>query len=221
MVNGVVRASLALAVAAALSTTTAAGARAEEEHAADGTVMGVGVRVGGYGFRDIEYDSAADWRDCRMDGAGVFHVANLTPHWFTEASVDVYVANGRVVAEEGMDRLSLHALGAMGFRAFPQSVVSAVFQLGGGVEYTEVEWATRGESAQGLYPLGFVGAGGEINAGDHVRMGMNLRLFVMAGFEPEEQVLAVYEDGTADVGTTTEAGAEAAGQLQFFLRYDL
>lgn len=217
---GLARATLALGLAL-VTTVAATGAGAEEGAGDAGTVMGVGVRIGGYGFRDIEYDSAADWRDCRMDGAGVFHVANLTPHWFTEASVDLYVANGRVVAEEGMDRLSLHALGAMGFRAFPEAVVSAVFQLGGGLEYTEVDWDTRGESAQGVYPLGFVGAGGEVNAGDHVLLGMNLRLFVMAGFEPEEEVLAVYEDGTVELGTSTEAGAEAAGQLQFFLRYDL
>ena len=180
--------------------------------------LGIGLRVGGYGFREIDGDSSTQWTDCRMDGIGVFNTISFTPSWFVETSIDYYQAIGSVVEEEGMDRLSLHALATGGFRAFPSSIFSPTVQVGIGGEFTRVTWAGYEETLASFFPMGFVGAGGELSIGDHAVLGANIRMFMMAGLAPQEE--HEHSDGV-HLHTPSHAEPQAAGQLQFWFRYDL
>lgn len=214
--------SLALTASAAVAWADETPVSTATAKADDGVTFGIGARIGGYGFRQVTNDDVTNWEQCRMNGVGIFGTLDLTDHLFTELSIDGYYATGDVV-NDGIDRVSLHAFGALGLRMFPNSLISPHIQIGGGGEWTRVELTDADQLTDGWYPAGFIGTGGELNLGDHLKLGMNLRVFAMA--------LPVYEYVTYDVAEAdTSRGApggsddipmefEMASQLQFFLRY--
>lgn len=215
-------ASLAWTALAATASADEAPASTAKARANDSVTLGIGARIGGYGFRQATNDDTTNWEQCRMNGVGIFGTVDLTDHVFTELSIDGYYATGDVV-NQGIDRVSLHAFGALGLRMFPHSLISPHIQLGGGAEWTRVELTDADQLTDGWYPAGFIGTGGELNLGDHLKLGLNLRVFAMA--------LPVYDYATYNVAEAdTSRGApggdddipmefEMASQLQFFLRY--
>ncbi|HUH02412.1 MAG TPA: outer membrane beta-barrel protein [Kofleriaceae bacterium] len=189
-----------------------------------------GMRVGGYGFRNTQAESAAEkWNDCRMNGLGLFGQKHLTEHAFLEAGSDIYFSDDMILGEdsthaENMDRLSGLLSVSAGLRMYPASRVSAYAQVGVGLELTRV---TMGAAAHGhtdgpvaasapaemtstrTLPMGFVGFGGDVRVGSRTRLGANFRTNLMAHFDHGEGM------------TTLEAVPEAANQVQFYLRYSL
>jgi hypothetical protein len=186
-----------LALAVVLGATTPAAAEP----------WGFGARIGGYGFRDVGGDGHGDWNDCRMNGLGVFGERRFGEHAFAEAALDMYTATGESVMTEHMDRVSTLATVAAGLRMFPNAIVSPFVQVGLGAEHTHVTAGTFDESR--VLPVGFIGAGGDLHLGDHLRLGMTLRALVMGAFD----------HGAPDKDPTLSA--KPAAQLQFFARYDL
>ncbi len=188
----------------------------------DDSSLGFGARVGGYGFRHVE-QSRTEWTDCRMDGLGLFTTMAFGKHLFAEGGLDYYQAHADVV-EEGMDRQSLHGTLALGLRMFPDFFLTPHVQLGGGMEWTDVQMNDTGAESSEVLPTGFLGVGGELNITDSLKVGGNLRMYVMA--HPEHGEGGHSHESTTrqglratDVGVPMEYGA--AGQLQFFLRYAL
>ncbi|MFB6371694.1 MAG: hypothetical protein ABEN55_00930 [Bradymonadaceae bacterium] len=99
--------------------------------------LGLGVRLGGHGFRHVR-DERISWEDCRMNGAGLFATLDFTNQFFGELSMDYYHATGSTVAS-GMDRVSVYVLGAAGARLLPDFIVSPYLQVGIGPEWTRIE----------------------------------------------------------------------------------
>lgn len=179
---------------------------------------GFGARVGGYGFR--HEDGQGTWDDCQMNGFGVFGTLDYNRHLFGELGVDFYHAAPGVV-EAGMDRISTHTLAGVGLRMLPDFVISPTAQLGGGVEWTRIE---MGEAAtSGVYPLGYIGLGAEVNATQHFKLGATFRMLLTA--HPAHDASAHSHDTSeppdAHVAGSVETEAELAAQAQFFLRYAL
>jgi hypothetical protein len=173
-------------------------------------VWGVGARVGGYGFRDVE-DGETTWDDCRMEGVGLFAERRFGRHLFGEAGLDLYNAKGEAVERELMDRRSLHATVAAGVRMFPSSVVAPYVQVGVGVEHTQVMMMTHEDTR--VLPSAFLGLGAEAKIGRHLRLGMNVRFHLMGHFDHVP----------TDFSDSGELKVEArpVAQGQFFARYDL
>lgn len=165
----------------------------------------IGVRVGGYGFRENS-GGHSDWRDCRMNGIGVFAEHSLPGPLFVEAGLDAYFADdtgGFSHAEPGMDRVSGLLTVAGGVRFFPQALVSPYVQLGTGLELTRVTMLE--EESSYVLPVGFFGLGGDLRLG-RVRLGASLRVHAMGHFE----------HGAAMHGLEPEA--ELASQGQFYAK---
>ena len=172
-----------------------------------------GIRVGGYGFRDSSPDGATVWTDSRMDGLGLFVSRSLGHHVFAEVGLDLYRAHGEIVALGDMDRVSTHLSAAVGLRMFPGSLLSPYVQAGLGGEVTHVRFG-HGPLEMRLYPSGFLGVGGDLRLGDHLRVGANARLHMMA-----HPTALVTDRGGYVHAPEFEPGA--AGQAQLFARYEL
>ena len=196
-------------------------------------VPGFGFRVGGYGFREIDGDSTA-WSDCRMDGMGLFGTLDLNRNLFAELSADFYNARHSTVNDERMDRFSAHSLAAIGFRMFPEFVLTPYIQAGGGAEWTRIELHDTGAEKTAVYPMGFLGFGAEVTIIEHLSLGANVRMLLAA--HPEHQHDGSHAHGEAlsasghpQVGTKrlslesdgVETKMRQAAQAQFFLRYAL
>ncbi len=185
--------------------------------------LGVGARIGGYGFREVQGDSVT-WEDCRMNGTGVFLTLDANKHLFGEVGFDLYHATGPTVAS-GMDRISFHNQYALGVRFLPDFFVTPYVQVGGGPEITHIE--VDGAEKTAVLPSGFMGLGGEINIGD-LKLGMHFRALMMS-----HPVHSHGTDGVYQLGLEPEAGGshgesvaaevqtdwEVAGQAQFWVRY--
>jgi hypothetical protein len=156
--------------------------------------------------------------DCRMNGLGVFGTLGLGPLLFTELGADIYLATDKAVRETGMDRLSFDTIAAVGVRGFPGWVVRPLVQAGLGLEVSHLSWNADGAELTSVHPLGFVGTGAEVAVGDSLRLGLNLRLYLMAAFQPVLTVAAY--DGGASARVTGDAVMSAAGQLQLWARFD-
>lgn len=193
-----------------------------------------GVRVGGYGFRRTEGDRRNAWDDCRMNGMGAFAVRNLGRNAFVEGGVDLYFSEAFPLepaeGEDSMDRLSSLFTIAGGLRMAPAARISAYAQVGGGLELTKVEIEPLGGATikdERALPVGFVGVGGDLRVSERLRLGMNLRAYVMGHFEhghdgahaiARDQDDAVPSNG-ADHGLAVEP--EVAAQGQFYVQYAL
>ena len=174
--------------------------------------IGVGMRVGGYGFRHAEKDTLA-WDDCRMNGVGAYGTYDFTDHFFAELGFDHYFATGPTISE-GMDRKSYFVTAALGVRMLPDTFISPYMQLGGGPEWTTIE--ALGHSTSTVAPSGFVGLGGEVNIG-HFHFGSHIRAYSMVHPLHGHSETQAHQDIHANDEVETEQ--EVAGQMQFFVRY--
>jgi hypothetical protein len=174
--------------------------------------VGVGARVGGYGFREVE-DGEATWQGCRMNGFGLFGTYDLDRdrELFAEGGLDFYQATDDAVRDERMDRLSLHAQVALGVRFFPDFIVSPHVQAGLGAEWTKLEVVGTTLRRDALLGTGFLGLGAELNASQRLHLGSNLRMLAMAGPDLAHR----------KAGDDLPLAYRAAGQAQFYVRYDL
>lgn len=170
----------------------------------------IGARTGGYGFRQLNQEGTLiNWQNCRMNGVGAFGGFELGSKLYSELSVDMYYATARPL-EQGIDRLSFHTQGLVGFRMPITSWLIPHVHLGGGAEVTRVE--IFGREDRGVKPVGFVGLGGELALGDF-RFGSTIRSNVMQ--LPEYQWSADRTDATVEYTT------EIAAQMLFSVRYIL
>ena len=166
----------------------------------------IGVRVGGYGFRQLDTDESRNWNNCRMNGVGIYTTMDISRHLFAELSADMYHAHTPTL-RQGIDRISLHTAAVLNARMAPDFLISPFIQIGGGAEYTWVE--VYGNKDQALMPVGFVGLGGEVNI-DRFKLGMTIRSNAMQLPEYNWQ-----DTSKKDVTYKTEL----AGQMLFSVRY--
>lgn len=177
----------------------------------DGAALG--FRVGGYGFRH-KREEGIRWDGCRMDGSGIFFTYDLTDRLFAEASVDMYHAIGRVV-ENGMERLSLFQMGAIGVRSEPLWIVTPYLQIGMGAEWTRIEVDDR--HSRKWLALGFAGFGARAEVGSF-GFGANLRVALMGDADHSHDHLES-EHHHADQGSTVDTRYEPAGHALFFAKF--
>lgn len=173
---------------------------------------GFGARIGGYQFRSQE---TGLWNDCPMGGVGVFGTLDLGRIVFVEAALDTYSTTPLLGSTEGMDRVSVLPSAAIGARMFPDFYVVPYVQLGAAAEWTRV--SELSQRVEGVFPVGFLGIGGELNVFRHIKAGADLRFLGMS--QP-------YEDKTTQVAPGVATGTvrmqvQAAGQALFFARYVL
>ena len=215
------RLSLLVLLLLLIPASSAVAAESSPPPSSDSVTLGVGARVGGYGFREID-GGVLSWNDCRMNGTGLFGTVDLTRHFFGELSFDYYHATAGQAAH-AMDRVSLQPMLAVGARFAPGRLITPFVQAGGGPEFTRID--LDGASARKVLPTAFMGIGGEVNVGDF-HFGTNVRALSMGlpshlhgntatrALEPEH--------GSPHVGGTgaeIETRQEVAGQMQFTLRY--
>lgn len=208
---------LCIALCSLLVPSIAAAQESASRSDEGGPTIGVGARVGGYGFREVN-GSTLSWNDCRMNGTGLFGTIDLGRHFFGELSADLYHATGETVGA-GMDRMSLHTLGAVGARMLPDALVTPYVQVGGGPEFTRLE---IGESVdKRVLPAVFMGVGGELNI-KRFHFGSNIRVFSMGlpegGHGHVAQALEPEGAESGDHGGV-DIRQEVAGQMLFFARY--
>lgn len=177
--------------------------------------LGIGARVGGYGFRDAG-GAAVNWSNCRMNGVGLFGTFDLGEVFFGELSADFYHS---IKNDWQMDRVSFFPTAAIGARAFSGALVSPYFQAGGGPEFTRVELG--GKRSNHVLPAVFLGFGGELNL-NRFHLGTNLKVFSM-GLPEYELPAQSYSDNYVipDLSPARETSMrqEVAAQMQFTARY--
>ncbi len=184
---------------------------------------GFGARVGGYGFRNP--DGGTLWDTCRMNGFGVFGTLDLNKYLYGELAVDFYSATPQVV-QQGLDRTSTETLVGAGFRMLPEFVITPYVELGGGGEVTRVDLPQG--SINGVYPMGYLGFGGELNVTRELKLGATLRMLATTRptFASANASGGIYGASTAS-SLTGEAQAQPemqfdfAAQAQFHVRYAL
>ncbi len=182
----------------------------------EGPEFGVGARVGGYGFREVD-GGTLSWDDCRMNGTGLFGTVDVGPHFFGEVSGDLYHSIG---SSPDMDRVSFLPAAAVGVRLFAGKLITPHLQVGGGPEFTRIEMG--GVATTKTLATGFMGVGGELNI-KRFHFGTNLKVFSMgipahahgtiaAHLEPEGSETAAHHEGA-------KMRYEVAAMGQFFVRY--
>jgi len=171
------------------------------------THPGFGARVGGYGFWT---PTKTIWDDCPMAGVGLFGTLDVTKHLFLEAAIDQYDSVPFLGDDDApsMSRISVLGSGAIGLRMFPDFIIVPHIQLGAGMEWTRFEQATQ--KIEGIYPMGFLSMGGELNVFKHIKAGADLRFLGMA--KP-------IEDQTT--GSSLKMELTPAAQGLFYARYVL
>ncbi len=183
---------------------------------------GFGARIGGYGFRDPH--GGVMWDACRMNGFGVFGTLDWNKYLYGKLALDLYSATPATV-KRGLDRTSTEALLGAGFRMLPDFVITPYVELGGGGEYTHVSLPTGVLS--GVYPMGYVGLGGEINVTRQLKLGATVRM--LATTRPtfaSAQSGSIY-GSSAESALTGQAADkpqmqyDIASEAQFHVRYAL
>ncbi len=195
---------------ATLGLSSQAMAQHVEQTSARSLSSAIGARVGGYGFRQLNEDGTLiNWENCRMNGVGIFGGFDLGSKLYSELSMDMYHATA-VPLSQGIDRLSFHTQGLLGFRIPVTSWLLPHVHLGGGAEFTRVE--IFGREDRGVKPVGFAGVGGELVL-DKFRFGMTIRSNLMQ--------LPEYQWNPERTDATVEYTSEMAGQMLFSIRYIL
>lgn len=192
-------------------------ARAEEarvEAEAPSITPTIGARIGGYGFRQVSDRGLINWMQCRMNGVGVYGTVELPRHAYTELSLDMYHATAQPISE-GLDRLSIHALGSVGWRMLPDRVITPNVHAGGGAEWTWI--SVFGHEDQTWAPVGFVGLGGELNI-ERFHLGVAIRSHVMRLPEYDWQTT---QPQPGDSAEPLDYRTELAAQMLFSVRYDI
>ncbi|MEZ4459949.1 MAG: hypothetical protein R3E66_09505 [bacterium] len=168
--------------------------------------VGIGARVGGYGFRQVNDEGNIDFENCRMDGTGLFFTSEFGEHIYTELAFDFYHTTAEPT-RNGIDRLSLHSTLAAGIKFFPGHFITPNVHFGAGAEFTKAE--LYGTKQNTIAPVGFIGVGGELNFGD-LKAGMAIRSNAMQ--------LPEYDWTTQN---DVQWHTEVAGQALFWVRYVL
>lgn len=205
----VLAASAAASEPVATTTNDAPSEGASEDAPEAKLRPGFGARVGGYGFRAED----GKWTDCRMNGVGIFGTLDLNKHFFLELGLDSYSIVNK--EEEHMDRISMLTSVAAGLRMFPDFVITPYIQAGTGAEWTRV--TIDGGKTTGVYPIGFLGIGGEVNFTDHFKAGAVLRMLMMAHPNHDEHEHEIVYQHPPE----TKMEYEPSSQGQFYLRYVL
>lgn len=190
--------------------------------ASSGPTFGVGARVGGYGFREVD-QGALSWNDCRMNGTGLFGTLDVGEHLFGELSADLYHATA-AQAEHGMDRVSFQPQAAIGARIHLGELVSPYIQAGGGPEFTRID--LDGATDSKVLPSAFMGLGGELNI-KQFHLGTTLKVFSMGLPKHLHGVTTAHALEPEGAPTSHDHAAddqipiryEIAGMMQFFVRY--
>ena len=180
---------------------------------------GFGARVGGYGFRHAD-GSSDKWDDCRMNGVGVFGTLAPNRWFFGSLGLDFYNADPSAI-DEGMDRDPTHVTAGVGARMFPSFVLTPYVELGGGMEWTRIDLA--GRRTEGIFPVGYLGLGAELNVTRELKLGAALRVLATAQPDAEATTRQALTSGTAAADGTGAVATRAstAMQAQFFARYAL
>ena len=187
---------------------------------ADPFVENMGLRIGGYGFREPtsptgETGSATGWQACRMNGVGVFANKTISEGFFIEAGFDTYFADSFVVKEARatydtpIDRKSALLTVAVGSRFYQEARLSPYLQAGLGAEATHVSLPVLGLEDTALLPFGFFGVGADIRVSATAKVGASLRINAMGYYD--------------DAQFQTELGPELglSTQTQFYASFAL
>jgi hypothetical protein len=201
--------TIAPLAAAAPETEADTTSESTEEAPRDEMRFGFGARIGGYGFRGED----GKWTDCRMNGVGLFGTLDVTKHFFLELGVDSYQSVKDDA--EHMDRVSMLTSTAVGLRMFPDFIITPYIQVGTGVEWTRVD--VMGQRTSGVYPMGFLGVGSELNILRNLKAGAVLRFLGMAHPNHEEHD----HDIVYQHPTETKMEYQPSTQGQFYVRYVL
>lgn len=178
----------------------------------------VGLRAGGYGFRNPTPGNEGEWNDCQMDGSGIFARRTLSRRFYAEAALDLYHAKNESVAPGTMDRMSTVASLAGGVRILPDYRISPYLEVGTGVELTKASIHGTDAQTSGAFPMGFFGAGVDVAVFRGLGLGVAVRTNVMAHFPHLETPVSAADEGehTHDLG---EPDFELAAQGQLFATY--
>lgn len=196
--------SLVTITAALFALATPAMANDLETSTRSKLTPSIGARVGGYGFRHVTDNQLIGWDNCRMNGVGVFGNLDFASDTYAELSVDLYHATAQPITQ-GLDRLSLHTFGVLGYRMMPDALITPNVHIGGGMEWTKVE--VFGNTDTRFAPVGFVGAGGEINVREfHFGLAIRAHLMQLPEYQWNNATEVTYE-------------TEAAAQMIFTARY--
>ena len=180
----------------------------------------MGMRVGGYGFREAtpasgEAPSGTGWQACRMNGIGVFANRALDKTFFVEGGLDTYFTGefptGEAMGEYDtpIDRSSALVTVAAGARFYTDARISPYLQMGIGAEVTRVSLPALALEDTALLPMGFFGAGANLRVTDTMQVGASLRVNAMG----------YYDD--AQFQTKLEPELELATQGQFYASFAL
>ena len=180
----------------------------------------MGVRVGGYGFREAtnpaqEEKSGTGWQACRMNGFGVFANRPVGKTFFVEGGLDTYFTESFPTSEAmgtydtPIDRSSALLSVAAGARFMPESRLSPYIQLGVGAELTQVSLPALGLEDRALLPMGFFGVGANLR--------VTAKTFVGASFRVN--AMGYYDD--AHFQTELKPETELATQGQFYASFAL
>ncbi len=187
---------------------------------ADPIIENMGLRIGGYGFREPtsatgEEGSSTGWQACRMNGVGVFANKTLSDGFFVEGGFDTYFADGFVVDESmatydtPIDRESALLTVALGARFYDEARLTPYLQAGIGVEATHVRLPVLGLEDTAILPMGFFGVGADIKVTEKALVGASLRINAMG----------YYDDAQFQTELQPELGL--ATQAQFYASFAL
>ncbi|MFU8804960.1 MAG: outer membrane beta-barrel protein [Bradymonadaceae bacterium] len=176
--------------------------------------LGVGLRIGGYGFRHVR-EGTVKFDGCRMNGTGIFATYEFGKHLFGEVSFDIYHAHGQVV-ENGMERLSLFPKAAIGVRANPIWIFSPYIQAGMGPEWTRIE--VDGVVNRTWLGIGFFGLGAEALI-DRFAFGTTLRVGIMGDAEHSGDHLEQLEAGHIEHGQAAQTSYQPSAGMLFYGKF--
>ena len=161
---------------------------------AEPIVENMGVRVGGYGFREAtnpaaEEKSGTGWQACRMNGLGVFANRSMGKNFFVEGGLDTYFTESFPTSEAmgsydtPIDRSSALLTVAAGARLMTESIISPYIQMGIGAELTPVSLPALGLEDNALLPMGFFGVGANLRVTDRTFVGASFRVNAMGYYD--------------------------------------
>lgn len=187
---------------------------------AEPIVESLGVRVGGYGFREATEASGDEargtgWQACRMNGIGIFGNKAIDKTFFVEAGLDSYFTDtfptGQSMGsyDTPIDRSSALLTVAGGARFYTDSFVSPYIQVGVGAELTHVSLPALGLENSALLPVAFFGLGANLQVSSRTQLGAAFRVNAMG----------YYDDAQFQNELTPEF--ELATQGQFYASFSL